>query len=201
MLLAALYLGSSRPSRFTGLYVIGGAVIVSVIGIAALLAMRDLGLSLPHHQQPRYGLRLALGVIAVIAAVVIWGRKPKEADPAKAKKPGLIDRLSREPRARTAFLAGVLMFGPSLSFLAAVQVVASAKASVPATIGALIIIILLTLTFAWVPLLAYLIAPDRTSRVLRSFDQWLKRHGKVVLVAAVGVIGVLLIAQGISGLA
>ena len=201
MLIAALFLASARPGRFTALYVIGGTVIVSVIGIAALLLMRDLGLSLPHRQQTRYGVRLALGVLAVIAAVVIYRRQPKQRDPSKPKKPGLIDRLSAEPKPVTAFLAGALMFGPSLTFLAAVQVVATAKASVLATIGAMIMIIVLTLAFAWVPLVAYLIAPDLTSRKLRFVDEWLKRHGRTVLVAAVAIIGVLLIAQGISGLA
>ncbi len=201
MLIAALYLASARPGRFTALYVIGATVIVSVIGIAALLAMRDLGLSLPHHRQTRYGVRLALGVLAVIAAVVIYRRKPRERDPSKPRKPGLIDRLSAEPKPKTAFLAGILMFGPSITFLAAVQVVATSKASVLATIGAMLMVIVLTLAFAWVPLVAYLIAPDVTTRRLRSLDGWLKRHGKTVLVAAIGLIGVLLIAQGISGLA
>ncbi len=201
MLIAALYLASARPGRFTALYVIGGTVIVSVIGIAALLAMRNLGLSLPHHRQTRYGVRLTLGVLALIAAAVIYRRRPKERDPSKPKKRSLLGRLSAQPRPKTAFLAGVLMFGPSLTFLAAVQVVATAKAGILATIGAMLMIIVLTLAFAWVPLVAYLVAPDLTARKLRTLDEWLKRHGKMVMVAAVAIIGVLLIAQGISGLA
>jgi Sap, sulfolipid-1-addressing protein len=198
MLVVALLLASSRPGRFAGLYVIGGTVIVSVIGIAALLAMRDAGFSLPRHQQTRYGLRLALGVVALIAAVVIYLRKPKERH---RSKPTLMERLSSEPETKTAFLAGILMFGPSLTFLAAVQVVATAKAGVLATVAAMLIILVLTLSFAWVPLVAYLIAPDLTSRKLRSFDVLLKQYGKPILVAAIAVVGVLLIAQGISGLA
>lgn len=201
MLVAALLLASSRPTRFAGLYIIGGTLIVSVIGIAALLAMRDAGLSLPKHQQPRYGLRLALGVIAVIAAVVIYLRQPKERDPSKPKKPSLVERLSSEPETKTAFLAGILMFGPSLTFLAAVQVVATARAGVLPTIGAMLIILVLTLSFAWVPLVAYLIAPDLTTRKLQSFNVLLKRYGKPVLVGVTALVGVLLIAQGIHGLA
>lgn len=201
MLIAALLLASSRPGRFAGLYVIGGTVIVSAISIAALLAMRDAGFSLPKHNQPRYGLRLALGVIALIAAVVIYLHKPKERDPSNPKKPNLMERLSSDPETKTAFLAGILMFGPSLTFLAAVQVVATARAGVLATIGAMLMILVLTLSFAWVPLVAYLIAPDLTTRKLRSFDVLLKRYGKTVLVAAIALVGVLLVAQGISGLA
>jgi hypothetical protein len=204
LLIAGLYLASTRPGRITVVYILGGLLIVTVVGTAALLVIRDAGLSLPAHQQTRYGLRLGLGVVAVIAAILIYRRKPKKPDPVKAgkpKKPSLIDRLSAEPKPMKAFLAGVVMFGPSLTFLAAVQVVATSKASLAATIGAMAMIIVLTLAFAWLPLVAYLIAPDLTVRKLREAEAWLRRHGKAVLVGAVGLIGVLLVIQGIVGLA
>ena len=201
MLIAAIFLASAKPGRFTALFVIGGAVMVTVVGIAGLLVIRDLGLSLPHHQHTRYGLRLAIGLLALVAAVVVYRRKPKPRDPAKPKKRSPVERLSSEPKEMTAFLAGILMFGPSLTFLAAVQVVATASAGTAATIGAMIMIVVLTLAFAWLPLLAYMIAPARTTRTLKAFDMWLKRHSKTVLVAAMAIIGVALIAQGITGLA
>ena len=71
---------STRPGRITVVYVLGGFLIVTIVGTAALLAIRDSGLSLPTHQQTRYGLRLALGIVAIIAAVVIYRRKPKKPD-------------------------------------------------------------------------------------------------------------------------
>jgi Sap, sulfolipid-1-addressing protein len=203
MLIAALYLASTKPGRVTALYLIGGLVIVTVIGTAALLAIRDAGLSVHTSHTPRYGLRLALGIVAIIAAVVIARRKPREKkpDPAKPKKPGMVERLSARPTPRTAFLVGILIFGPSLTFIAAVQVVATAKASVAATVGAMALIFVLTLSFAWIPLVAYLIAPDSTVSRLRAFEAWLRRHGKKVLVGAVGLVGVALVVQGIVNLA
>ena len=200
ILIAALFLASVRPGKTTALFVVGGAVIVTLIGTAVFLAIRDAGLSLHSQHHTRYGLRLGLGVVAIIAAVFIYRRKPKPPDPAKPKKPSLIDRLAAEPRPRTAFLVGILMFGPSVTFIAAVQVVATAKASLAATIAALAMVIVITLAFAWIPLVAYLIAPEFTRSKLRAFDGWLRRHGKQVLVGAVGLIGVLLVAQGIAGL-
>jgi Sap-like sulfolipid-1-addressing protein len=200
ILIAALYLASIRPGWTTALFVVGGAVIVTVVGTTVLLAIRDAGLSLNTHHQTRYGLRLALGVVALVAAVLIYRRKPRQRDPAKPKKRSLIDRLSAEPRPKSAFIVGILMFGPSVTFIAAVQVVATAKASVAATVGAMAMIVVITLALAWIPLLAYLIAPDFTRSKLTAFDGWLRRHGKQVIVAAVGLIGVLLVAQGIAGL-
>jgi hypothetical protein len=201
MLIAAIYLVSARPGRMAVVYLAGGVLMVTIVGVIVLVAIRAGGLSHVGQHPTRYGLRLGLGVVALAAAVVIARRSPKPPDPAKPKKPSLVARLSAEPKALKAFLAGIVVFGPSVSFIAAVQVVATAKASVAATIGALAMIIVLTVSFAWIPLVAYLIAPDRTVRVLRSFDGWLRRHGKKVMVAAIGLIGVALVIQGITGLA
>jgi hypothetical protein len=201
MLIAALYLASERPSKMMVLYVLGGILIVTVVGTAALIAIRDAGLSLPTHHQTRYGVRLGLGVLALVAAVLIYRRKPKPAKPKKEKKPSLIARLSHEPKPLTALAVGVVMFGPSLTFLAAVQVVATAKASLAATVAAMAMIIVITVAFAWLPLMAYLISPNRTRHALQTFESWLRRYRKQVLAAAVGLIGVLLIIQGSTGLA
>jgi hypothetical protein len=201
MLIAAIYLVSARPGRMAVVYLAGGILIVTIVGAIVLVAIRAGGLSHVSQHPTRYGLRLGLGVIAIVAAVMIARHTPKPPDPAKPKKPSLVSRLSAEPKALKAFLAGIVVFGPSVSFIAAVQVVATAKASVAATIGALAMIVVLTVSFAWIPLVAYLIAPDRTVRVLRSFDGWLRRHGKKVMVAAIGLIGVALVIQGITGLA
>jgi hypothetical protein len=203
-LVAALYLASARPGRTTAFYVAGGFLIVVVVGTIALIAIRAGGLSLPSHHQTRYGLRLGLGVLACVAAVLIWRRKPRQKKPeagsGKPKKPGLIERLTANPKPLTAFVVGIVMFGPSVTFLAAVQVVASAKADPAATAGALAMIFVLAVAFAWLPLLAYLVAPVRTTRTLKAFEGWLRRNRKKVMTAAVGLIGVLLVAQGIAGL-
>ncbi len=227
MLIAALYLASKRPGRVTALYVIGGLLIVTLVGAVALIAIRAGGLSLHSQSHTRYGLRLAMGIVAIVASVVIARRKPREqhkrvgtrpgrkipaegdssgADQgtgasAKPKKPGIVKRLTADPTPRTAFLVGILMFGPSLTFVAAVQAVATSKASVGATIGAMVMIFILTLSFAWIPLLAFLIAPAATARWLKAFENWLRAHRKVVLTVAVGAVGIFLVIQGISGLA
>lgn len=200
ILITSLYLASSRPGRITASFVLGGLLAVTVVGTAALIAIRAGGLSLPSHHTTRYGLRLALGVVAIIAAVIIFRRKPKPPDPAKVKKPNRIARMTSDPKPGSAFAVGAIIFAFSASFLAAVQVVATAKASLAATVAAMAMIITMALLFAWVPLIAYLIAPEGTTRALKGFNRWLTRHGKSLLAAAVGVIGVVLVAQGVAAL-
>ncbi|HET7013928.1 MAG TPA: GAP family protein [Streptosporangiaceae bacterium] len=200
ILLAGLYLRSERPGKVTPFFVAGGLFVVTVVGVVVLVVMRAGGLSHFGHHQTRYGVRLGLGVIALIAAVVLYLRKPKPPDPSKPKKPNRIQRLSARPTPVTAFAVGVFMFGPSVAFISAVQVVATAKTSIGDTIGAMAMIIVLAVAFAWLPFLAYLIAPERTVRLLHSLEGRLARHGRTILVAVVGVIGVFLVIQGITGL-
>jgi MFS family permease len=204
VLIAALYLGSPRPGRTTAFFVAGGFVVVAVIGTIALIALRAGGISLPSHHQTRYGLRLGLGVIALIAAVFIYRHRPKpkapESEIGKQKKPGPITRLTAHPTPLSAFVVGIFMFGPSVTFIASVQVVASSKADLSATVGAMAMIVVLTVAFAWLPLIAYLLAPARTTRVLKAFEGWLRRNRRYVLSGAVAVLGVVLVAQGIAGL-
>ncbi len=210
MLIAALYLASERPGRTTVAYVAGGLATVTAIGIVALIAIRAGGLSHLQHHQTRYGLRLGLGLLALIAAAVMFvrRRKAKEADgerqpakPRKPKKASLIERLTVKPRPLAAFAVGAVMFGPSLTFIAAVQVVATARTGLGDTIAAMAMIIILTVAFAWLPLVAFLVAPAPTIRILRTFEAWLRRHGKTVLMIAIGVAGLFLTVQGIIGLA
>jgi hypothetical protein len=203
MLLAGLYLRSERPGKHTLSFIIGGLVIVTVVGTVALVLIRAGGLSHlgHHHHQTRYGLRLGLGVIALAAAVFLYLRKPKQPDPSKKpKKPNLVKRLSSQPSSVTAFAVGVFMFGPSVAFISAVQVVATAKTGLGDTIAAMAMIVVLAVLFGWLPFLAYLIAPGRTLHLLHSLEGALAKHGRTILVAAVAVIGLYLTIQGITGL-
>src|SRR6185437_8983500 len=63
LLAGAVYLGSARPRRAMLLYLAGAITIAVIMGIVVLVALRAGGLSLPANRQPRYGLRLGLGVL------------------------------------------------------------------------------------------------------------------------------------------
>jgi len=202
LVVAAVYLGSASPRRMTVLYLLGAVVITIVTGVALLVVLRAGGLSLPTHRTPRYGLRLGLGVLALAAAgYLTWRyRHRRPPDPTKTKKPGRIARMTTHPRPLTAVVVGFLLFVPGFGFLAAVQVIATAKASPAATAGALALVVIIDIAFAWLPLLIHVVAPDRTTRGLKALNTWLGVHGRTLLVAALGAVGVILVINGALGL-
>ena len=200
LIVMAVFLGSGNP-RLTALsYVLGAFVMTVTMGIVVLVVLRGTGLNLQVNHDPLYEFQLALGVAALGAAIVLaWVRRP-EPDPAKPRRQGLMARLISMPSPKTAFGAGVLIFAPSATFVAAVQVIASSSAGVPVAALAMVIVILLTCMVVWLPLLTYLAAPDATTRRLKKINDWIRAHGKRLGLYALAVCGIVLTVNGALGL-
>jgi hypothetical protein len=200
IVVAAVYLGSASP-RKTSLFYLAGAVVMStLIGVIVVLALHSGHLSHPQQRTPRYGLRLGLGVVALAAGIINARRKAKPTLSA-TKKPGLMSRLMARPSPLTAFITGLLIFAPSVTFIAAVQVVATAQAGDAAIAGALALIVAIYVLGVWAPFALYLIAPDATTRKLKAFDGWLRAHRHTLLVGGLMLAGLILILNGTLGLA
>jgi Sap, sulfolipid-1-addressing protein len=200
LLVAAVYLGSARP-RLTGAFYLAGALVMSLIMAVLILAvLRGAHLSRPSDRAPRYGLRLGLGILLLAAAAVVARRKPRPPDPAKAHQ-GIVSRMVANPAPLSAFLVGILIFAPGISFLAAVQVIATARASFDLTVIALIIVVVINVLLVWLPIVFHLLAPGVTTRYLTAFNGWLRAHGKAVLLCVLVAVGGIMVVNGIYGLA
>jgi hypothetical protein len=199
LLLAAVYLGSAQPRRTLLAYLAGAVLMSTVIGIVILVALRAGGFSVPSHRHDRYGLRLGLGILLVLAGLVLLRRKPTAVDSDRPQK-GIMARLMASPAPYTAFLAGVLVFAPGVTFIAAIQVVATANADLSLTAAGLVVIVVINVALVWLPLLAYLAAPDLTTRHLTAFNAWLRRNGRTILSGVLVIAGIILTVNGIAGL-
>jgi hypothetical protein len=199
LLITAIYLGSARP-RTTALCYLAGAVLIStVMGMAVLLLLRYGNFQLPGHRTPRYGLRLALGLLILAAGAVVARRPPRlPGQPGQGK--GIVSRLVASPAPMTAFAAGVLIFMPAVTFIAAIQVIATARAGIPLSALGLVMVIVINVAFVWLPFLAYLAAPGLTTRTLAAFNAWLRAHGRMLLILALLVAGAVLTVNGLLGL-
>jgi hypothetical protein len=199
VLVSAVFLGSANPRRTALIYLIGAIVMTAVMATIVFVVLHAGHAYKPRHHQTRYGVRLGLGLLILIAGSYLRRRGPKRPDPAKKDK-GLMSRMLARPGTKEAFILGVLVYSPSLTFVAAVQVVATAKQSLIASVLDLAVVIAITIVFVWLPLVLYLLAPARTGRVLTQFNSWLRSHGHVLVVGALLVGGVLLTLNGILGL-
>src|SRR5215467_9273622 len=199
LLVAAVYLGSARPRYVTVFYLAGALVMSLVMAVILLAVLRSVNLQRPAEHTPRYGLRLALGVLLLAAAVVVARRKSRPPDPSKPAT-GLVSKMVADPAPLSAFLVGLLIFAPGISFLAAVQVIATARASFDLTVLALIIVVVINVVLVWLPIVVHLVAPGATTRYLTAFNGWLRAHGKLILICVLVAVGGIMVINGIYGL-
>ena len=198
LLIAAIYLGSARPG-LTSMFYLAGAVVMSlVMGVVVLLVLRSAGLNHPDQHAARYGLRLGLGIVLLAAAIFVAARKPRQPDPAKAH--GLVSRMVAEPAPLSAFLVGLLVFAPGVTFIAALQVIATASAGPDLTSLAVILVVVINVLLVWLPIMLHLIAPTATERRLKAFNHWIRAHGTTLLIGVLIVAGGIMVFDGIYGL-
>ncbi len=200
LLVAAVYLGSARPRLIGTVYLVGAIIMSLVMGLVVIAILRHTGLDQHRQRTPRYGLRLGLGAAMLAAGAVLARRKPKLPDPEK-KKQGLVSRMIADPAPGSAFAVGLLLFAPGITFIAAVQVIATAKASLELTAVAIVVVVLINVALVWLPLLLHLIAPTATTRRLTAFNGWLRANGNKILIAVLIVGGAIVAGNGILGLA
>ncbi len=209
LLVMAIFLGSANPRTTALLYVAGALLMTVAMAVAVLFILRAAGLNQPRAHDPRYGLRLGLGILALAAAASVARFRRIEpelepqsgADPGEKKTTGLVTRLTARPRPGAAFAAGVILFAPSATFVAAVQSVATAEAPVVATVLALLIVVILTVAIVWLPLVTFLAAPEATGRRLTTLNAWLRANGRAILIGGLAIGGLVLIVNGAVGLA
>src|SRR5215472_15466943 len=113
-LLAAL---SPTALLVAAVYLAGAVAMSLIMAVVLLLVLRSVNLQRPAEHEPRYDLRLGLGILLLVAAVVVARRKPRAPDPAKANR-GFVSRMVADPAPLSAFLVGILIFAPGVTFFA-----------------------------------------------------------------------------------
>jgi len=199
LVVSAVFLASANPRRAALFFLFGAALMTVMMAVILFVALQAGGLSHASERQPRYGLRLGLGVLALGVSLLLARRKPRPPD--LDKKPNLVMRMASRPAPRAAFAVGLLVFTPSITYVAAVQVVATSNAATGLIVLGLVLVAAIDAMFAWLPLVLFLAAPEATTRKLKELDLWLHSHGQKLLMVATAIAGLALVADGIAGLA
>jgi len=112
----------------------------------------------------------------------------------------IASRMIADPAPASAFVVGLILFAPGVTFIAAVQVIATAKASVGLTAVAIVVVVVINVALVWLPLLLYKVAPGVTTRRMTAFNGWLRANGHKILIAVLVVGGAIVAGNGIYGL-
>lgn len=193
--LAAVLLVTSRQGvRKEVAYVLGWLLALSAVAIATVVLY-------PAKPKPTStsaalsAIDLGAGVVLTVWAIVRWRRPVK---PTSSEQPKWMSRIDTMSPALAMILGAFL---PNYVLVAA-AVTNVLELGLSQTSAALVI-------FGWVviaslgvaaPLFVLLARPDSAAAIYAGWRAWLVANGQRVLVAVVGVIGVVLAAKGLAGL-
>jgi len=193
---AILLLARAAQPRSKEIAFLAGALACTLaVGFVVVFALHGAGVGQSSERSGRYWVWLVTGVLFMAAAVVLARRPPKPRSEASR-----LSRAAGQGGLFAIFVAGIALYLPSPTYLAALEEVGSAKISPAATAVWVLIVVALVLITVEVPVLLFLLAPDWTVPKLEAVNAWLDRHGRALLVWVVGAIGLWLFVQGLAGL-
>ena len=186
---------AARPRPKESVFLAGALACTLAVGFVFVFVLHDSGVGQSSQGSGQYWVRLVTGVLFIAAAAVLARRAPKP-----NRGPSRLTRAASQGGLFAIFVAGLALYLPSPTYLAALEEVGSTKMSAAATAAWVLIVVALVLITVEVPVLLFLLAPGWTVPKLEAVNGWLDRHGHSLLVWVVGAIGLWLLLEGLVGL-
>jgi Sap, sulfolipid-1-addressing protein len=204
--MTVLMINRPRPVYQLLVFLAGGFAMGIAVGVVVLFVMRP-ALGSAHFTLPRVQVvvgAVLLGYAAIVAASALRRRRDDEAPGPIQRRLGphatRIRELINHPSLWTAAVAGAGMALPSVDYLSVLALIAGSGAAVSAQFGALLLFNLVAFGFVEIPLVCYLVAPDRTLATLTVLRDWLRARRRRDVAALLAVVGCVLIGAGLAGL-
>jgi Sap, sulfolipid-1-addressing protein len=214
-LLAAvtLMLLTEHPKRLMLGYLLGAYVTSITAGLAIVFALHDSDVVATSKSTIGPGEDIVIGCLLLLIAYVLGTDRDarlrerrarrKEAKLAKSggeKKEPLPLRMLGRGSPRIAFVVGMLLSFPGVSYLAGLSHIDKFGAAAVPTALLVVAFCLIQQLLLEVPLVGYLLRPEGAQQAVDSFRVWLGRNGRRAGIWVAVVLGVLLLIRGIAGL-
>jgi hypothetical protein len=113
------------------------------------------------------------------------------------KEPSKVERVLGRGSARVTFLVGVVLTLPGVAYLAALHELDNLNYSVAVTILVILGFNVMLLILLEIPLIGYLLAPERTVVAVQDFQGWLSKNGLKAGIYFAAGLGAFLIVRGV----
>ncbi|MEU6646668.1 GAP family protein [Saccharomonospora sp. NPDC046836] len=191
LLFIAFLLANPRPRRRALTFLIGAVFITLGVGFPFVLVLQRSGAESPKHRTVPPWIDLAIGILLVAFALVVYFRPPRGPKAAKKhRKLGLIGLLA----------VGIFMYSPSPLYLASLHSIAKAHTSLLVTLLSIILVAAIYMLLIEIPIIAHLVWPDSTVRGVTAVNTWLAKHGRTIIIIVAAGFGIYLISSGIAHL-
>jgi hypothetical protein len=202
LVVVAVALRTPHPPRILAGFLAGGMIACVAVGAAVvhLLRQSSVVMASQHHVDPI--VNLVCGALALLAALALSRflaarrASPRPPKPA-AEGPSRTERLVGRGAA-LAFVVGVILdIVPGVVPAVALKDIAQLGGGVAETVGLLVAFYLVMFALIELPLVGYLVAPDRTSQLATRLNAWLTANMGRLATWALVAAGVILILRGL----
>ncbi len=207
--MTVLMINRPRPGLQLLTFLAGGFAMGITVGLIVLFVLRP-ALGSAQFTLPRVQLVVGAVVLAnaaLVAASVLARRGHRESPASRGRLRRALDPVAVRARALvqggslwTAGIAGLGIALPSIDYVAALTLIVASGAAAATQVGALMLFNVVAFTLVEIPLLCYVIAPERTRATLATLYDWVRSRGRLGVAALLAVAGVLLLGVGYAGL-
>jgi Sap, sulfolipid-1-addressing protein len=201
-----------NPKRLMLGYLLGAYTASISAGLAIVFALNDSSVTSTSKSTLSPLEDVVVGSLLLLVALVLATdrdqplrerrarRREKKKERSGEEKEALPMRLLGRGSPRVAFVVGLLLSFPGVSYLTGLNHIH--KLDLPAVPTALIVIAfcLVQQLLLEVPLAGYFVAPERTEQTVKGFRAWLARNGRAAGIVVAAVLGALVLIRGIAGL-
>ncbi len=192
--MSVLMLNRPRPHLQLAAFLCGGFLMGLTVGSVVLFALESQVLASTHFTLPK--VQIVIGTCALAGAVVVavWSKNPRTRTP-----PVWLTRLLDGQSLWVAGIAGLGIALPSVDYLAALAVIAAGSATAAMRMSALLTFNVVAFALVEIPLLAYLVAPERTLAAMTRMHQWIRARRRQEVALLLAVVGGVLVTAGLLG--
>jgi Sap-like sulfolipid-1-addressing protein len=201
-----------NPKRLMLGYLFGAYTASISLGLAIVFALHDTDAVDTSKQTIGPGEDIVIGALLLLVAFVLGTdrdqplrerrerrKSAKQAKNGGEEKEPLPMRLLGRGSPRTAFVVGLLLSFPGVSYLTGLSHIDKLGAAAVPTALLVIGFCLVQQLLLELPLIGYAVEPEWTQRAVDGFRAWLARNGRRAGIIVAIVLGALLIIRGIAG--
>jgi hypothetical protein len=212
-------LKAPAPKRLLVGFLAGGWLVSLAAGLAIVFALQG-AVSTSSLQSSSPTVDLVAGILSLLLAAALWRRhvhpgvgpsrtraamrrlrRKTSAQQEGAPAVSFTQRLLGRGSPREAFAVGMLLNLPGVWYLVALKDIAEANYGVGYAIFLIVFFNAIMFLLAEVPLISFLVSPERTQARVETFQQWLTRNSRAVAATVALIIGVFLIIKAaVAGL-
>jgi len=196
-----------RPARLLAAYLAGGMIVGLACGCIIVFALKGSGVT-TEDRTVSPAIDIAVGVLAIALAVTLARgldprparlKRRKQEARAEGKESWTTRAVSRDSL-KLAFVLGVVLDLPSLWYLIALKDIADSGSSPGVQVLMIVIFNLIMFLLVEVPLVAYVVAPERAQETVGRLNDWLHDHARPLTEGIAGTVGAYLVVKGIVAL-